>query len=178
MRFFPARYAEGRGIGRRELCVESREIFRGGCGFLRAQFFASEALAQHIARVGCVIGHRADVAAYRGTVPHRGEGVRHTFVIAVNHDGEQPERKDEHGARSGRTSRIERAEQMRSAHSVHQRVICEEERNVDEIKRVARRQQRENGIRNVVNLPREAEIVQREEVGVKAHMQQIRDRER
>ena len=173
-----ARSAEGRGVRRRELRAERRELFGRRGDFVLAQLFTPEALAQYVARVSCVIGHRADVAAYRRTVPHSGEGVRHTAVVAVKHGREEGKRNDEHGARGRDASRVQRTEQMRGAHSVRQHVICEEERNVGEVERVARRQQREDGVGNVADLPGKSEIMEGEEVGIKSEMKQVRDDKR
>ena len=173
-----ARSAEGRGVRRRELRAERRELFGRRSYFILAQIFAPEALAQNVARIGCVIGHRADVAAYGGTVPHSGEGVRHTAVVAVKHGREEGKRNDEHGARGRDASRVQRTEQMRGAHSVRQHVICEEERNVGEVESVARRQQREDGVGNVADLPGKSEIMEGEEVGIKSQMKQVCDDKR
>ena len=174
----PARRAEGRGVRRRELRAERRELFGRRRDFILAQLPAPETLAQHVARVGYVICHSADVAADRGAVPHRGERVRHTSVVSVNHEREHPKREGERGARSGGAFRAERAEYGSGAHPCREQIIDEEERDVAEVERVARRQQRDDGIGNVADLPGKSEIMEREEVGIKSQMKQIRDDKR
>ena len=62
---------------------------------------------------------------------------------------------------------------MRCAGPRREQAIYEEKRNVAEIERVARRKQREHGVGNVVDLRGKPEVVQGEEVRVKAHMQDV-----